>query len=382
MTASKFKQNRRKPRRFSRRYDGAQSSESELHAERDYKDDDEDAAYTESESASVSPRKEFYSPEESESISETQFDTVNSVSNSQDLLQSSVAVHVPATYVNIAPLPTFHGTSEECPITHLNRFSKVCRANNALSDEMMTRIFPVTLENEAALWYDLEIDPYPSLTWEEIKSSFLNVYRNIDLIDKYRSELVTLKQGENESVRAFYLRMQGILRIWSDHGIEEEVLKGIFIDGLRQDFQDWIDPQKPNSLHEVLSLALTWEQAKSVRAMRKGSCLQIKCGFCDGPHEERVCEIKEKMRELWFRIKEKKRREIEAGKVVGPKKDNVRTISIATSSNVKQQGEGDGNEGARSLSFRKKSQCQCGKHECWKKMERNNSVLSRTSKEG
>ncbi|KAL5708143.1 hypothetical protein ACHQM5_018970 [Ranunculus cassubicifolius] len=379
MTPPKFKRQERKPPR--RIYQDPQSSDSENVYQDQYADeeeDDDDASYAETESASDSL------PEESESVSESQVPSVNSLSNSLNVLQHSVSN--PTTYINIAPLPIFHGNPEECPITHMSRFSKVCRANNVISSEMMMKIFPVTLEDEAALWYDLEIEQYPSLSWEEIKSSFLNVYRSTYLSDKYRSELVMLKQGENECVRAFYLRMQGILRRWSDNGIPEEVLKGIFIDGLRDELQHWIDPQKPKSLHEALSLALAWEQAKGFRVGRRSEkieeerFLQVKCGFCDGKHEERVCDIREKMRELWFRIKEKKRRDIETKKGVGLKNDNVRTMSVGTSSAIGQQGDIVGKEGEELLSFRRKSQCQCWKHQCGKKLERSNSVLSRTSK--
>ncbi|KAF5202463.1 hypothetical protein FRX31_007953 [Thalictrum thalictroides] len=393
MTASKYKQSRRIPPRYTptrrRFFEDNEISESELPQKNVYKDQDDDeedeyednsATYSKSDVSANAPRNEYYSPEDSESIPETSppdIASVNSASNFQDHLQDSS--HTPMSYVNIAPLPIFRGTSDECPVTHLSRFSKVCRANNVHTNDMIMRIFPVTLDDDAALWYDLVIEPHTSFTWEEIKSSFLNMYRRMEFIDKYRSELMTLKQGENESVFTYFLRMQGILRKWSNHGIRDEVLKGLFIDGLREDFQDWIDPQKPETLDEALKLALQWEETKSIRALRNKKYIVINCGFCDGPHEERVCEIREKMRELWFKIREKQLREKttstsspESDKDVGVKKDLVRTGSIATS-NVGEDGD--------VMNCKRKSQRQCWKHQCWKKkLERNNSILSRNSK--
>jgi hypothetical protein len=39
---------------------------------------------------------------------------------------------------------------------------------------------------------------------------------------------------------------------------------------------------------------------KSIRVVRKK---ELKCGFCDGMHEERGCEVKGRMRKLWKKSK-------------------------------------------------------------------------------
>lgn len=118
-----------------------------------------------------------------------------------------------SSYIQIAPLPIFRGTPNESPITHLSRFNKVCRANNASSIEMQKKIFPVTLEEESALWYDLNIEPYYiSLSWDEIKLSFLQAYYEIEPVEELRSELMGIHQGETERVRSYFLRLQWILK--------------------------------------------------------------------------------------------------------------------------------------------------------------------------
>ncbi|KAK7859519.1 hypothetical protein CFP56_005975 [Quercus suber] len=63
-------------------------------------------------------------------------------------------------------LPDFHGNSNECPVKHISLFAKVCRPNSLSTIDILMRKFPVTLEDY--LWYNLNIELYPSLTSEEI----------------------------------------------------------------------------------------------------------------------------------------------------------------------------------------------------------------------
>ncbi|EXB78111.1 hypothetical protein L484_004813 [Morus notabilis] len=290
------------------------------------------------------------------------------------------------SYMNIAQFPIFRGGSEECPFAHLSRFAKVCRANNVSSIDMMMKIFPVTLEDEAALWYDLNVEPYEELSWEEIKSSFYHAYGKIELTEQLRSQLMTINQGDAESVRSYFLRLQWILKKWPEHGLSDDLLKGVFVDGLRGDFQEWMAPQKPGSLNKALRLAFCFEQVKSIRNVRRNA--SVKCGFCGGLHEERGCEVRERMRELWLKSNKDdglgkgmlERNLIEKSEGV---KELGRSVSMATSRSTcvvgkNDQVEEDGKEEEDELGSKKKrSQCQCGKHQCWKKnIERNNSTVS------
>ncbi|KAH0983123.1 hypothetical protein GBA52_010300 [Prunus armeniaca] len=259
-------------------------------------------------------------------------------------------------YIPIAPLPIFRGGSNECPVTHLTRFAKICRANfSCPTVDVMVRIFPVTLENEAALWYDLNIDPYPSLSWEEIRSLFFQAY---DQIDQLRSELTMIKQSRDETVRAYFLRLQWILKRWPDHGLQDNVLKGVFIDGLRKEFKDWTVAEKPSSLNDALRLAFGFEKVKSVRAATAAKEKAVECGFCGGGHEEKGCEVRERMRKLWVKSKEE---------------GLVRMVSVVG----KREEEGvEREEEGELVDLKKKGQCQCWKHKCWKKkLERSKSLV-------
>uniref|UniRef100_A0A5K0Z8C3 Retrotransposon gag domain-containing protein n=1 Tax=Nymphaea colorata TaxID=210225 RepID=A0A5K0Z8C3_9MAGN len=317
-----------------------------------------------------------------------------------------------SAYINIAPLPIFRGDSTECPVAHLSRFARVCRANNATSGEMMMRIFPVTLDGEAGLWYELNVEPRHDITWDEITSLFVKTFQRLEFFDQFRSELMMIRQAPGETVNAFYLRIQWLLKKWPEHGIPETMVKGIFIDGLKEDYQDWIIPQGPSSLEEALRLASTWEQAQIIKARRKifsgnenrgkessertneetgkhdraimvvknshknvagnGKPSTTRCEFCDGPHDEKGCEIKKEMRQLWRKMQGDGEEEREQGEAAGGGREK------AEGSPVGSEGRGEEEKGGGPGLERKRSMCQCWKHQCWKRSERGSFVLDRT----
>lgn len=327
-----------------------------------FEEEDEQSMYTESASSDQFSLPPFESMQKGKSTSKPSSSSLEYSSS------DSLNRFKKFSYVNIAPLPIFKGSSDECAVTHLSRFAKVCRANNVCSVEMMMRIFAVTLDGEAALWYDLNIEPYSSLSWEEIKSSFLQAYhQTVGLADQLRSELMMIHQGSQESVRSYFLRLQWILKRWPDHGLPEGLLEGIFIDGLGKDFQDWIIPQKPSSLNEALRLAFGWEKVRSIRGGGETAC-----GFCSGRHEEKGCEIRERMRRLWLQSKQQQTGDLPA-RIENKGEDDGEELAGRVS--VGGLTDDRNNEGEERMAGFKKSQCQCWKHQCWKKLERSSSLL-------
>ncbi|KAL9261386.1 hypothetical protein AKJ16_DCAP03982 [Drosera capensis] len=254
------------------------------------------------------------------------------------------------SYVAIVPLPVFTGLKGECPIRHLSRFDKICRANNGESEDMMTRLFPVTLEGEAEVWYDLNVEPYrETMEWGEVREAFVEAYGGGDCDERLRAELMTIHQGLDEGVRSYSLRLQWLLRRWPNHDISEALLRDIFVDGLRPDFKEWVIPQKPCSLNDALRLAFAWETVMDVEDFRNRLRMEdAKCGFCGGPHEEEKCEIRRRMRELWMQNKD-------------------------TLTGNDSKDHGDGKAASASGLKKQKSMCRCSKHHCWKKLDTCNS---------
>ncbi|MQM16408.1 hypothetical protein Taro_049366 [Colocasia esculenta] len=264
----------------------------------------------------------------------------------------------PLTYMNVAPLPIFWGVPGECPVAHLRWFTRVCRANNVPSAMAMAQIFPVTLDGGAALWYELEVEPHPGMSWEQVQSSFQSTYCGPALVEQSRSELMAMRKAAGELVNAYYLRMQWVLRKWPGHGIPDAILRGIFIDGLDEKYQDWVIPQRPQSLEEAFRLALSREQAQCARAARCQNAVAdlaapvdegaVKCGFYDGQHDEGACEVRRRMRELWLRSRERPQGKTAAaasglsnssdGEAGTPRHGSFRSLSLSASM-VRKTGE-------------------------------------------
>ncbi|OAY83206.1 hypothetical protein ACMD2_15625 [Ananas comosus] len=174
----------------------------------------------------------------------------------------------------------------------------------------------------------------------------------------------------------YHLRLQWILKRWPEHGIPDALLKGIFIDGLREGFQEWVVTQKPETLAEAVGLAMSWERAEGVREARRRLNKATaedggnrKCGFCgETGHEEGACEVRRRMRELWLSSKYNG-----GGGGCGGGGGGGGGGSV-----VRREGE-EGGVVERVESLRRsrstKSTCQCWKHQCWKKVERSNSAF-------
>lgn len=85
--------------------------------------------------------------------------------------------------------------------------------------------------------------------------------------------------------------MAWLLQRWPDHGISENLMKDIFVDGLREEFQKWIIPRKPESVGEALRLAFACEQLKSIKVdWRKKECMEGQGGVKEEENDERECQ--------------------------------------------------------------------------------------------
>lgn len=126
--------------------------------------------------------------------------------------------------------------------------------------------------------------------------SFLQAYYEIEPVEELKSELMRIHQGEKERVGFYFLRLQWILERWPEHGLEDDVIKGVFVNGLKEEFRDWVLIQKRNSLNDALRFAFDFRHVRRIRGKKE---MVFTCGFCEGPHEESSCVVREKMRELW-----------------------------------------------------------------------------------
>ena len=74
-------------------------------------------------------------------------------------------------------LPTFYGKSTEDPDTFLFEFDILCRSYNYLHDAQKLKLFPTTLKDSALRWF-MGLGECTIRSWDEMKSAFLNKYRD------------------------------------------------------------------------------------------------------------------------------------------------------------------------------------------------------------
>ncbi|KAE8789452.1 hypothetical protein D1007_36341 [Hordeum vulgare] len=265
------------------------------------------------------------------------------------------------TYIAVAPLPVFRGDPGECPDAHLARFDRVCLANNATSTADAARIFPASLDADAALWYELTAPASSPPPWHGVRAAFVDFFRPPGAANRVRAELMALRQRPGEPVNRYHLRMQGILRRFPDAStdVPDAFLKSAFVHGLRAEFQDWVAPQHPEALDEAVALALSWEGAEGLREARRAAKAAVagndgvRCGFCGAEgHEEPGCEVRKRMMELWLRSSSSGRGSTMLGKM----------------GDEAEEGGGSARLGRLGSAVSARSaQCQCRKHQCWKK---------------
>uniref|UniRef100_J3KXI6 Retrotransposon gag domain-containing protein n=1 Tax=Oryza brachyantha TaxID=4533 RepID=J3KXI6_ORYBR len=221
------------------------------------------------------------------------------------------------------------------------------------------RIFPASIDGDAALWYDLtapgaDESPPP---WQAVRAAFLDFFRPLDAADRARDDLTSLRQRPGEAVNRYYLRMQGILRRFPDGGadVPDSFLKSAFVEGLLPEFQEWVAPQQPEALDEAVALAMSWEGADSVReARRAAKAVVSRCGFCamEG-HQEARCGLRRRMREFC----------LGRSSSGGGRGGAAMVVEAAAGA----EEVGGSMRLARLGSAVSTRSCQCRKHQCWKR---------------
>nr|XP_023873422.1 uncharacterized protein LOC111986016 [Quercus suber] len=115
------------------------------------------------------------------------------------------------TSINSHPLPSkfkmpsldsYDGTHD--PFDHIATF-KTTTHLQGVPDEIMCRAFPTTLKGPAQVWFS-KIPPNSVSSFEELSKLFVNNFIERQRHKCSSSSLLTIEQGENESLRSFITR--------------------------------------------------------------------------------------------------------------------------------------------------------------------------------
>jgi len=80
---------------------------------------------------------------------------------------------------NISPsiLPNFHQLRSKDPETFLFKFEVFCRSYDYIHDAQKLKLFPATLKDAALKWF-MGLGINSIRTWEQIKTTFLEKYKD------------------------------------------------------------------------------------------------------------------------------------------------------------------------------------------------------------
>ena len=99
-------------------------------------------------------------------------------------------------------LDSYDGTHD--PFNHIATFKTTIHRQGVL-DEIMCRAFPTTLKGPARVWFS-KIPPNLVSSFEEFNKLFVNNFIGGQRHKRSSSSLLTIEQGENESLRSFITR--------------------------------------------------------------------------------------------------------------------------------------------------------------------------------
>ena len=137
----------------------------------------------------------------------------------------------------------FIGHPLEDPNERLGRFMRMentMKLNGVRPDVIKLQLFPFSLRDVAATWFDSL--PVGSMnTWEELVKAFMSRFFPPPLTAERRGELIVFKQGEDESLYIAWERFKRLLKRCPMHGIDLTTQMDIFYHAMNYTSKGIID---------------------------------------------------------------------------------------------------------------------------------------------
>src|ERR1700738_3143687 len=163
------------------------------------------------------------------------------------------------------PLPTYKGKKD--PDTYIQEYVNICHANQEGTDAEKLRLFPVTLKKKALEWYT-QFPANHFMNWNDLKTTFIQRFRSTKSEGEIINNLSHVKQKKDESVEEFYERvMVAAAKIQPAPG--EQIRKTWFINGLRKEYEKYVNILPSDTLEEALASARKIEMSKTKKERMK-----------------------------------------------------------------------------------------------------------------
>ena len=148
-------------------------------------------------------------------------------------------------------MPSLDSYDRTCdPFDHIATF-KTTMHLQWVPDEIMCRAFPTTLKRPARLWFS-KITPNSVNFFEELSKLFVNNFIGEQRYKRSSSNLLTIEQGENESLRSFITRFNREALTMDE--VDDKLLLAAFHNGVNSDlFIHKLYEKEPQSMAAAMA---------------------------------------------------------------------------------------------------------------------------------
>ena len=161
-------------------------------------------------------------------------------------------------------LDSYDGTHD--PFDHIATF-KTTMHLQGVPNEIMCRAFPITLKGPARVWFS-KIPPNSVGSFEDLSKLFVNNFIGGQKHKRSSSSLLTIEQGENESLRSFITRFNR--KVVSVDEVDDKLLLAAFHNGVNSDlFIHKLYEKEPQSMAELVHSAQNFMNAEDAIIAKK-----------------------------------------------------------------------------------------------------------------
>ena len=177
---------------------------------------------------------------------------------------ASINGHPLPSKFKLPSLDSYDGTHD--PFDHIATFKTTLHLQG-VPDEIMCRAFPTTLKGLARVWFN-KIPLNSVSAFEELSKLFVNNFIGGQRHKRSLSNLLTIEQGENESLRSFITRFNR--EALSVDEMDDKLLLVAFHNGVNFDlFIHKLYEKEPQSMAELVHLAQNFMNAEDAIIAKK-----------------------------------------------------------------------------------------------------------------
>nr|XP_023876611.1 uncharacterized protein LOC111989037 [Quercus suber] len=145
------------------------------------------------------------------------------------------------------------------PFDHIATF-KTTMHFQGVPDEIMCRTFPTTLKGPTKVWFN-KLPPNSVSSFEELSKLFVNNFIGGQRHKRSTSSLLTIEQGENESLRSFITQFNREALTVDE--MDDKLLLAAFHNGVHSDlFIHKLYEQEPQTMAELVHSAQNFMNAE------------------------------------------------------------------------------------------------------------------------